>query len=80
MEVACLEIDLSQIYTCPHCRMETPHYLLARREERVGITCSRCQTTSIVKAAELEDHQAWWEAELHQILAGLEENGHDEEH
>ncbi|HBR29017.1 MAG TPA: hypothetical protein DD789_06180 [Firmicutes bacterium] len=75
-----MEIDLCQIYTCPRCRMETPHYLQVRREERVAISCSRCQTTSLLEAAELENHQAWWEAELEQILSGLEENGRDDEH
>jgi len=80
LEVASLEIDLSQIYTCPYCRMETPHYLLVRREERVAITCSRCRTTSLVKAADLEIHQAWWEAELAEILSGLDQNPLDDEH
>jgi len=73
-----LETNLSQIYSCPHCQMETPHYILVRRGERVGITCSRCRTTSLVQASVLEDHQAWWEAELQQILSGLEE--HEDEH
>ena len=78
--MAALEIDLSQIYTCPHCQMETPHYLLARREERVAIACSRRRTTSLVNAVDLENHQTWWEAELQEILAGLDENGLDDEH
>jgi hypothetical protein len=38
----------------------------------VGIACSRCQTTSLVEIKELEEHQDWWEEELKQILASLE--------
>lgn len=82
MEVSTnLELELSQIYTCPYCRMETPHYLLARREERLGIACSRCQTISLVDAEQLENHQAWWEEELRQILSSLEEeHNFDDDH
>ncbi len=76
-----MELDLSQIYTCPSCRMETPHYLLARREDRVGIACARCQTVSLVDAEQLETHQAWWEDELRQILSSLDdEHRFDEDH
>ncbi|HEY8391189.1 MAG TPA: hypothetical protein VIL83_00460 [Capillibacterium sp.] len=75
-----MEMDLSRIYTCPACRMETPHYLLVRRNERVAVTCLRCRTTSLVKTADLEKHQAWWEAELADLLSGLDENGRDDEH
>jgi hypothetical protein len=60
--------------------METPHYLLVRREERVALSCSRCQTTSLVEIAEIENHQAWWEAELEQILSSLENSGQDDDH
>ncbi len=67
-----LEFDLSQIYTCPSCQLETPHYLLARRRDRVGIACSRCQTISLVGNKELEQHQDWWEEELKLILSNLE--------
>ena len=75
-----LELELSQIYTCPYCQMETPHYLLVRREKRVGIACSRCQTTSLLDADELENHQTWWEEELRQILSSLEEHDFDDQH
>ncbi|NLW59347.1 MAG: hypothetical protein GX073_03255 [Firmicutes bacterium] len=73
-----METNLSQIYSCPHCQLETPHYIMVRREERLAITCSRCRTTSLVHSSVLEDHQAWWETELQQILSGLEE--HEDEH
>ena len=32
-----MELELSQIFPCPHCRMDTPHYVMARRSERVGM-------------------------------------------
>ena len=78
VEVACLEANLSQIYSCPHCQMETSHYIIARRGERTVLTCSCCRTISLVRTSVLEDHQAWWETELQQLLSGLED--HEDEH
>jgi len=72
-----LELELSQIFPCPHCRMETPHYVMARRNQRVGIICSQCETISLVRQNELEQHQAWWEDELSQILSNLDEKKHE---
>lgn len=74
-----MELELSQIYPCPRCRMETPHYVLARRNERVGIVCSQCQIASLVQEKELASHQAWWEDELHQILSSLEQGKNKDE-
>lgn len=68
-----MEIELTQIYTCPRCRLETPHYIIIRRGERVGIECSQCHTTSLVHGNELVDHQLLWEEELRQILMSLED-------
>ena len=75
-----MELELSQIFPCPHCRMETPHYVMARRSERVGIACAQCQTVSLVRRNELEQHQAWWEDELRQLLSSLDQNNEDGDH
>lgn len=60
--------------------METPHYVMARRSERVGIACAQCQTVSLVRRNELEQHQAWWEDELRQLLSSLDQNNEDGDH
>ena len=33
--------------------MDTPHYVMARRSERVGIACSQCHTVSLFRQNEL---------------------------
>ncbi len=67
-----METELTKIYNCPSCRIETPHYVLARRGDRVGIQCSHCRTNSLVLSDTLSEHQYFWEEELRQILNSLE--------
>lgn len=59
--------------------METPHYLIARRNERVGIICCQCQNASLVQEKDLNSHQAWWEDEVRQMLSGVDHGKHNDE-
>lgn len=69
-----MEFELTQVYSCPRCQMDTPHFVMARRGDRVGVECSQCHTSSLVNQDELNDHQFQWEEELRQILNSLEDH------
>lgn len=73
-----MEFELTQVYTCPRCRMDTPHFVMARRGDRVGVECSQCHTSSLVFRDDLHDHQFQWEEELRQILNSLEDPNPEE--
>ena len=74
-----MEIELTQVYTCPRCGLDTPHFVLARRGDRVGVECSQCHTSSLVMRDDLSQHQFLWEEELRQILNSLEDSNPDDE-
>ena len=67
-----LEIDLSQIHTCPHCQMETPITFspVAKngRHRLFPVSNNPWSMRLIRKSSNLV------EAELQEILAGLDEN------
>lgn len=67
-----METELTRVYACPRCRLETPHFVLARRGDRMGIQCSQCHTNSLVLSDTLSEPDYLWEDELRQILNSLE--------
>lgn len=67
-----METALAQYFTCPHCHGETPHFVLIRRGDRVGVECTNCHTISLARQEQLIDGQLLWEEELRQILISLE--------
>lgn len=64
--------ELDHVYLCPRCTVDTLHYIVTRKNDLVGIVCSRCHTPSLVKRDLLTYHQLKWEDELRQILNNIE--------
>ncbi|MGE5549317.1 MAG: hypothetical protein ACM3ZC_02155 [Bacteroidota bacterium] len=73
-----LEHEQSQVYLCPRCSIDTPHLVLAERNNVYGVVCSHCQTPSLVKRDVLQYHQNKWEQELKEILSSLSRRPEDE--
>ena len=65
------ERGTTRIYTCPICRVDTPHTVCSRRGGVYAILCSSCASGSLVREEDLRLHQFRWEEELRQILENL---------
>ncbi len=73
-----LEAESSQVFLCPNCTIDTPHMVIAERNNVFGVVCSHCQTPSLVRREILQYHQNKWEQELREILNSLSRNPEDE--
>ena len=68
------------VFECPKCRKETPHQILTKRSNLLGIACLNCETPSLVKKEVFQYYQEHWEDELRILLTKLDNdhNDHDE--
>lgn len=70
-----MKIDSStrQIYTCPRCRIDTPHEVLTRRGAIFAVMCVNCKMSSLVREDDLLHCNNRWADELRTILSSLED-------
>lgn len=73
-----VEACTAYMFTCPQCGLDTPHALIDRRHDVVGIVCGHCRMPSIVRYDVFKCHQNRWEDELRDILNSLDNSGDDD--
>lgn len=66
------------MYCCPRCGLDTPHSIIDRRNDVLGVVCVQCRMPSIVRYEVFRGHQSRWEEELRKILSSLEQPNDDE--
>ncbi len=76
-----LEKGSTRIFYCPVCNVDTPHNVRAKKEDIFGISCTNCDSGSIVNELDLRIYQLKWEEELQDILDSLVEHtlGYEDE-
>lgn len=67
-----------QVYTCPRCRVDTAHLILAKRQRVYAVLCTNCRLPSLVREEDLLYCNSKWADELKNILHSLDDrDGHD---
>lgn len=73
-----MDSGASYMFSCPRCGLDTPHSIVDRRKDVLGVVCGHCRMPSIVQSDVFRNHQNMWEEELRQILNSLDTHGEDD--
>lgn len=73
-----IDAGAKQFYSCPSCKVDTPHSVINKKGQTYAVVCGNCQTTSLVQEEDLLYCQSKWAEELRHILSGLDDHTEDQ--